>query len=358
MRGRRLVLDHDAGRRPREYDAVRRGGRSGTSSPAEVGRHRAGRRGRRAARVHQRPGRAWRSGRSATRRSSTRRRDGRRRHGLQARRRPLLGDDELARVRRRPRRATGGLDFTVNRTLEMPVVSVQGPRSREILQGLTDADLSALRYFRFLPERVRSAGVPAWVLRTGFSGELGFELIPDRRRRGDAVERALRRRASCRSASTRSRCSGSRPAWSSSAVDYEPGATSPYDLSMDRTSRSTRRRLRRQGALPPRPAPAQPVQDAAGARASSSPSTAPRCSAATRWSAPSPALREPEVRRDRAGGAARGPRRQRQRRRGRGRGPGGSRRRSPTCRSTTRTSASPAARPRVRAGGHPSGRLR
>src|SRR5215470_6578060 len=73
-----------------------------------------------------------------------------------------------------------GLDVTVtNSTLEMPLISAQGPRSRAILQSLTPADLSALRYYTFIPERVPVAGVQTWLSRTGFSGELGFELIPD-----------------------------------------------------------------------------------------------------------------------------------------------------------------------------------
>ncbi len=73
-----------------------------------------------------------------------------------------------------------GLDVTVtNRTLEMPLISAQGPLSRVALQSLTSADLSALRYYTFIPERVSVAGVPTWLMRTGFSGELGFELIPD-----------------------------------------------------------------------------------------------------------------------------------------------------------------------------------
>lgn len=76
---------------------------------------------------------------------------------------------------------TAGLDFTFEiRTHEMPLISVQGPRSREILQSLTDTDLSSLRYFTFLTDRIEVAGVPTWLMRTGFSGELGFELIPDR----------------------------------------------------------------------------------------------------------------------------------------------------------------------------------
>ena len=130
---------------------------------------------------------------------------------------------------------TEGLDYSiVNRTLQMPVVSVQGPRSREILQGLTDADLSTLRYFRFLPQRQEVAGVPVWVLRTGFSGELGFELIPD-------ADRAVELWQTLEKA-------GVRPFGLDAVemlrveaglviigLDYQPGETSPYDLSMDRS---------------------------------------------------------------------------------------------------------------------------
>src|SRR5207302_3484494 len=39
------------------------------------------------------------------------------------------------------------------------------------------ADIRALGYFRFLPEQVRVGGVPAWVSRTGYSGELGYEIF-------------------------------------------------------------------------------------------------------------------------------------------------------------------------------------
>jgi len=42
---------------------------------------------------------------------------------------------------------------------------------------LTDVDLGSLRYFRFLPEQVTVGGVPVWLSRTGFSGELGYELF-------------------------------------------------------------------------------------------------------------------------------------------------------------------------------------
>ena len=42
------------------------------------------------------------------------------------------------------------------------------------------ADLTSLRYFRFLTEPVRVGGVGCWVSRTGYSGELGYELFYSR----------------------------------------------------------------------------------------------------------------------------------------------------------------------------------
>ena len=55
-------------------------------------------------------------------------------------------------------------------------LSVQGPGSRELLAPLAAADLSneALPYFRFVETVV--ADVPTLVSRTGYSGELGYEL--------------------------------------------------------------------------------------------------------------------------------------------------------------------------------------
>jgi aminomethyltransferase len=60
---------------------------------------------------------------------------------------------------------------------ELPSMQVQGPRSRELLRGLTGAPIDELAYFTFLPDQVKVGGVPAWLSRTGFSGELGFELF-------------------------------------------------------------------------------------------------------------------------------------------------------------------------------------
>jgi len=131
--------------------------------------------------------------------------------------------------------ASPDADITVtHRTHQMPVISVQGPGSRQMLQSLTDADLQTLGYFRFLPERVQVAGVKTWVLRTGFSGELGFELIPD-----PADAETL----------WSTLCGlGARPIGLDAveiarieagliimAVDYQVGETSPFDVGLDKT---------------------------------------------------------------------------------------------------------------------------
>jgi aminomethyltransferase len=61
-------------------------------------------------------------------------------------------------------------------TAELPHLQLQGPKSRELLASLTDADIASLRYFRFL-EDVTIGGVPGCLVsRTGYSGELGYEI--------------------------------------------------------------------------------------------------------------------------------------------------------------------------------------
>jgi aminomethyltransferase len=64
-------------------------------------------------------------------------------------------------------------------TEKLPHVQLQGPRSRELLAGLTDEEVENLDYFRFLPHQVHVGRVPCWVSRTGYSGELGYELFCD-----------------------------------------------------------------------------------------------------------------------------------------------------------------------------------
>ena len=80
--------------------------------------------------------------------------------------------------------ADRGLDVELrDLTAEMPHLQVQGPKVREILGPITEGvDIATLRYFRFVPEGVTIGGVPCMLSRTGYSGELGYELYcaPDR----------------------------------------------------------------------------------------------------------------------------------------------------------------------------------
>ena len=73
--------------------------------------------------------------------------------------------------------APAGVDV-VERRDETAQLSFQGPKSREILQSLTAADLSnqALPYYHYLPE-IEIAGVKGRLNRMGFTAELGYEFI-------------------------------------------------------------------------------------------------------------------------------------------------------------------------------------
>jgi aminomethyltransferase len=74
--------------------------------------------------------------------------------------------------------ASKGLDVTIDYIApDLPHLQIQGPRSRASLQPLSEVDLDALRYYHFIPEQVEVGGVPVWLSRTGFSGELGYELF-------------------------------------------------------------------------------------------------------------------------------------------------------------------------------------
>lgn len=56
-------------------------------------------------------------------------------------------------------------------------LALQGPLSRDILGVLCDADIAALKYFRIMP--VRLAGIPVEISRTGYTGDLGYEIWLD-----------------------------------------------------------------------------------------------------------------------------------------------------------------------------------
>jgi len=68
-------------------------------------------------------------------------------------------------------------DFGVeleDRTDDIALLALQGPRAQAILARLTDHDLDSIRYYRFAEGTVD--GMPVIISRTGYTGEDGFEL--------------------------------------------------------------------------------------------------------------------------------------------------------------------------------------
>jgi aminomethyltransferase len=77
-----------------------------------------------------------------------------------------------------------GLDVDVEEVTEATAaLALQGPLSRAVLEAAAVEPFGDLRYFRGRPATV--AGVELYVTRTGYTGDLGYELWVDA---GDAVE--------------------------------------------------------------------------------------------------------------------------------------------------------------------------
>ena len=69
-----------------------------------------------------------------------------------------------------------GMDVSIEDVTDAyGALSLQGPTSRDLLQNLTDADLKTLRYFHVVDTKV--AGAPVSIARTGYTGDLGYEIF-------------------------------------------------------------------------------------------------------------------------------------------------------------------------------------
>jgi aminomethyltransferase len=68
-----------------------------------------------------------------------------------------------------------GLDVTIDDISEdTAALALQGPTSARVLRAAADADIDSLRYFRVT--RGAIAGVPVDISRTGYTGDLGYEI--------------------------------------------------------------------------------------------------------------------------------------------------------------------------------------
>ena len=71
-----------------------------------------------------------------------------------------------------------GLDVKIEEVSDkLGALSLQGPNARAILKQLTSADLDGLKYFRLIKADLR--GVPVTISRTGYTGDLGYEIWMD-----------------------------------------------------------------------------------------------------------------------------------------------------------------------------------
>lgn len=71
-----------------------------------------------------------------------------------------------------------GLDVKIDDVSESTAaLALQGPNSRAILERAAEKDLSGLKYFRLTQATIR--GVPVTITRTGYTGDLGYEIWVD-----------------------------------------------------------------------------------------------------------------------------------------------------------------------------------
>ena len=76
-----------------------------------------------------------------------------------------------------------GLGAEISEETEaVAALALQGPRSCDILQRVTDGEVAGLRYFHVMTARI--GGIRAEISRTGYTGDLGYEIWVDA---GDAV---------------------------------------------------------------------------------------------------------------------------------------------------------------------------
>ncbi len=71
-----------------------------------------------------------------------------------------------------------GLDVEITEvTDDVAALSFQGPNTRKVLNLLCESTVDELKYFRLMQNRLK--GIPVTISRTGYTGDLGFEIWMD-----------------------------------------------------------------------------------------------------------------------------------------------------------------------------------
>jgi glycine cleavage system T protein (aminomethyltransferase) len=115
----------------------------------------------------------------------------------------------------------------------LDILQVQGPLSRRVVSSVCGEGAAKLSFYRFLPEPIQIAGAQAWISRTGYSGEIGYEIFcgPEH---GPAIWRAFRETDDVIPNGFRAIARLRVEAGLVSPLDAPPGKRSPYELSLDR----------------------------------------------------------------------------------------------------------------------------
>ena len=130
--------------------------------------------------------------------------------------------------------ATKGMDVEFEYVaFQMPHLAVQGPKSRDVLAPITSADISSLKYYRFFPDQIEVGGVPVWFSRTGFSGELGYELFVSPEN-AEALWKVLHGAGATPFANAAIEIARIESGMVVTEYDYEPHAATPFDIGLDR----------------------------------------------------------------------------------------------------------------------------
>jgi aminomethyltransferase len=76
-----------------------------------------------------------------------------------------------------------GFDVTIeDSSTRLGALALQGPTSRAILRDASDANLDALKFFGVTRATIRAShgNIPVWISRTGYTGDLGYEVWVER----------------------------------------------------------------------------------------------------------------------------------------------------------------------------------
>jgi aminomethyltransferase len=122
-------------------------------------------------------------------------------------------------------------------TPSMPHLGLIGPRSREVLQSLTGEDVGSLRYFRFIPRPIQVAGVDVHLSRTGYGGELGYELFLLDPTDAEALWSAVLGAGAAPIGTDAIEVARVEAGLIVTDYDYEPHQRTPYDFNLDRMVR-------------------------------------------------------------------------------------------------------------------------